>query len=128
MNRLINAPPEHLQESILKFARRDFPLLDQEFTVNQALDLIRKQGLGEKIIYFYVVDEQRRLAGVLPTRRLLTMAPDARLKDIMITRVVTIPDTYVGSCDHGTPGPPKTAGAPCASAVRQPLRLKQTRA
>ena len=42
---------------------KDFPVLRQDMTVQQALDTIRQRGIGEKIIYFYVVDEQERLAG-----------------------------------------------------------------
>jgi hypothetical protein len=49
--------------------------------------------MGEKIVYFYVVDAEDRLTGVLPTRRLLTGALDARLRDIMVPRVVAIPQT-----------------------------------
>jgi magnesium transporter len=40
-----------------------------------------------------VVDAELRLVGVLPTRRLLLAPPDARLHDIMIGPVVTIPET-----------------------------------
>jgi len=40
-----------------------------------------------------VVDAEDRLVGVLPTRRLLTGALDARLRDIMVPRVVAIPQT-----------------------------------
>lgn len=84
---------EHLNEAVLPYARKDFPELRQDFTVQQALEAIRRQGVGEKVIYFYVVDEQDRLVGVLPTRRLLTSAPEARLGEIMINRVVAIPHT-----------------------------------
>jgi len=61
--------------------------------VHEALGAIRGRVLGEKIVYFYVVDEADRLAGVLPTRRLLTAALDRRLRDIMVPRVVAIPQT-----------------------------------
>jgi magnesium transporter len=61
--------------------------------VEQALELIRQEGLGERIIYFYVVDEKNRLVGVLPTRRLLTSPLDKILADIMVSRVVAMPDT-----------------------------------
>jgi len=62
-------------------------------TVEQALGAIRQQGLGERIIYFYVVDEQDRLAGVLPTRRLLTAPPRTTLGELMVKRVIAIPAT-----------------------------------
>jgi magnesium transporter len=86
-------PTEHLDQPVLPYARKDFPELRLDFTVQQALDSIRQHGLGEKVIYFYVVDGNLRLAGVLPTRRLLTSPLDQRLGDIMIPRVVTLPHT-----------------------------------
>jgi magnesium transporter len=84
---------EHLNQAVLPYARRDFPQLRQDFTVDQALDAIRLQGLGEKVVYFYVVDDQQRLVGVLPTRRLLISPLEQRLAQIMISRVVAIPHT-----------------------------------
>lgn len=49
--------------------------------------------LGEKIVYLYVVDDEDRLVGVLPTRRLLMSEPHATVQSIMLRRVVTIPIT-----------------------------------
>jgi magnesium transporter len=74
-------------------ARKDVATLRQDLTVQQALDAIRHLGVGEKIVYFYVVDEDDKLAGVVPTRRLLTAPLEQRLSDAMIKRVVTIPQT-----------------------------------
>ncbi len=85
--------PEHLQQPVLTVARRDAATLRQDLSVREALEAIRGRELGEKIVYFYVVDADDRLAGVLPTRRLLTAALDARLRDIMVPRVVAIPQT-----------------------------------
>ncbi|MCX7827044.1 MAG: CBS domain-containing protein, partial [Verrucomicrobiae bacterium] len=84
---------EHLNEPVLAHARKDFTTLQQTWTVGQALDAIRREGAAEKIVYFYVVDEERRLVGVLPTRRLLASVLETRLTDIMIRRVITIPST-----------------------------------
>ena len=44
------------------------------------------------IHYFYVVDEQETLVGVVPTRVLLSAAPEQLVRDVMITHVVAIPD------------------------------------
>jgi magnesium transporter len=85
--------PDHLQEPVLLYARKDFTSLPGELTVGAALERIREQGIGEKIIYFYVVDGDGRLIGVLPTRRLLTAQPNQRIADLMISRVVAIPQT-----------------------------------
>jgi magnesium transporter len=84
---------EHLDEPVLRYARQDFAKLPLRFTVQQALEAIRQQGVGEKIVYFYVVDDEGRLAGVLPTRRLLTSPLERALAEIMIGRVVAIPHT-----------------------------------
>ena len=83
--------PEHLNEPVLPFARKDFTTLWQDSTIEQALAVIRSQGVGEKVIYFYVVDETERLTGVVPTRRLLTAPLDKKLSEVMIRNVVTIP-------------------------------------
>ena len=85
--------PDHLQQPVMTVARKDVATLRQDLAVRDALDTIRGRELGEKIVYFYVVDEQERLAGVVPTRRLLTAALDQRLRDIMVPRVVAIPHT-----------------------------------
>ena len=91
----------HFHRPVGEFARTDFPLLREGMAAEGALALIREHGIGERIIYFYVVDEDDRLVGVLPTRRLLTAALDARLGDIMVRRVVAIPRaaTLLDACD-----------------------------
>src|SRR5256885_8525881 len=80
-------------DPITRHCRVDQPLLKADMTIEEALAAIRRQGLGERIIYFYAVDEHDRLAGVLPTRRLLTASPDMTLRELMVTRVVAIPST-----------------------------------
>ena len=83
----------HLQESVLSVARKDFNALRKEWTVEQALRAIRTQVVGEKIIYFYVTDEAGRLLGVVPTRRLLTAPLEQCLADLMIAKIIAIPQT-----------------------------------
>jgi magnesium transporter len=78
---------------VVEHARRDFPLLDASMTVGEALERIRREGVGERVIYFYAVDEEKRLVGVVPTRRLLTAQLDSPLRDIMVRRVIAIPST-----------------------------------
>jgi len=92
---------DHLSLPVTTVARKDFTKLRQDLTVQEALDSIRRQGLGEKIVYFYVVDDYDRLTGVLPTRRLLASALDRQLAELMITRVIAIPQTatVMDACD-----------------------------
>lgn len=84
---------DHLTEPVLSEARRDFVTLPQDITIGEALEQIRKEGVGEKIVYFYVVDDEERLVGVLPTRRLLIEMPDRLISESMIKGVVSLPAT-----------------------------------
>ncbi len=81
------------EEPIAAHARKDLPLLQARMSVQEALDTIRREGVGERVIYFYAVDEEQKLAGVLPTRRLLTAPLETRLEEIMIRKVVALPAT-----------------------------------
>src|SRR4029077_3774438 len=49
----------------------------------------------------YVVNDRQELVGVLPTRRLLTAPLNQRVGDVMIPRVVSIPDsaTVLEACE-----------------------------
>src|SRR5213595_1630664 len=78
---------------VVEYPRKDFPLLDGEMTVGEALERIRREGVGERVIYFYAVDERKRLVGVVPTRRLLTAPLETPLRGVMVPRVVAIPAT-----------------------------------
>ena len=78
---------------VVEHARKDFPLLDADMTIADALERIRREGVGERVIYFFAIDADKKLVGVLPTRRLLTASPQTHLRDIMVRRVVAIPAT-----------------------------------
>jgi magnesium transporter len=93
--------PPRLDQPVTQFIRRDFARLRAAMTVGEALDALRREGIGEKIVSFYVLDEEARLAGVLPTRRLLTAALDQRIGEVMIKRVVAIPGhaTLLEACE-----------------------------
>ena len=86
---------------VVEHARKDFPLLEADMTVGDALERIRREGVGERVIYFYAVDEDDRLVGVVPTRRLLTAPLEAPLREIMVRRVVAIPAnaTILEACE-----------------------------
>ena len=95
-------PKYNFDEPVGKYARRDVTVLEQGMTVGEALEQIRREGIGEKIIYFYVVDEARRLVGVLATRRLLTAQLSDKLREIMVRRVAAIPEnaTLLDACEQ----------------------------
>lgn len=82
-----------LLDPVVKHMRKDFVQLYAHQTVGQALESIRAKQPEGRIIYFYITENDGRLIGVVPTRRLLLNARDRPLVDIMVKQVVTIPHT-----------------------------------
>lgn len=80
-------------KSVLEYARKDFTAFNKSITVDDALKKIRNEGAGERIVYFYVIDDNEALVGVLPTRRLLIGEPDQKIEEIMVSRVAALPNT-----------------------------------
>ena len=71
----------------------DFWRLHVGLTVGQGLAAIRNAPRQHRIIYFYVVNDDERLLGVIPTRRLLLNDLDRPLAEIMVSEVIAIPQT-----------------------------------
>jgi magnesium transporter len=59
--------------------------------IADALQVVRASISAANIHYFYVVDGQRRLVGVIPARYLLAAEPDQPVEAVMIGEVVAIP-------------------------------------
>jgi len=81
-----------LHEPILPLAQPPHVVLTADQTIDQALRAIRSATTAGFIHYFYVVDSDQRLVGVVPTRALLTAEPEQRIGDVMVDNVVAIPD------------------------------------
>ena len=81
-----------LHDPIMPLARPPRVILQPEQTIAQALEFIRGHSDAHSIHYFYVVDTDNKLAGVVPARRLLTAAPENTISDIMEHNVVAIPE------------------------------------
>jgi len=92
---------DHLSRPALDLARQDMPVLADHLDVAGALEELRRYELGERIVYLYVVDEGRRLVGVLPVRRLLHAQPGELLRDLALRRVVSLPAgaTVLDACE-----------------------------
>ncbi|HEU5255761.1 MAG TPA: magnesium transporter [Vicinamibacterales bacterium] len=64
--------------------------LREDATAGEAVNAIQQLGGNEMSFYLYVIDERRHLVGVVSLRRLLLVPPQARLKDIMTTDVISV--------------------------------------
>ncbi len=69
----------------------DYIALQEDMLVCDALDYVRSSVTKPRILYFYTVDQDSRLKGVISTRVLLTANLALRLYDIADTRVRSIP-------------------------------------
>jgi len=47
----MNASPQHLDQPVSEFIRRDFAQLRESMTTREALDAVRQKGIGEKIVF-----------------------------------------------------------------------------
>lgn len=81
----------HLGDPITAHMRTDFARLTLTQTVGQALADVRTCPPEGRIIYFYVVDDDNVLRGVVPTRRLLLNPESTPVREIMVANVITIP-------------------------------------
>jgi magnesium transporter len=83
--------PDDLNQPLSAYLHRDFTTLNVNQCVAEALDTLRSTLVAEKIVYFYVIDAENHLLGVVPTRRLLMSPVETRLRDIMVSNVISIP-------------------------------------
>jgi magnesium transporter len=93
-----------LHDPVTMHMRTDYARLIVTQTVGEALDSIRRQPPEGRIIYFYVVDEENHLRGVVPTRRLLLNDLDRPIADIMVRQVITLSAlaTVLDACEFFT--------------------------
>jgi len=91
----------HLNDTVSGHMRTDYSRLDADQTVGEALAAIRESQSEGRIIYFYVVDRDNHLKGVVPTRRLLLSPLEKRVADIMVREVVALPNsaTVLDACE-----------------------------
>jgi len=70
-------------------------------TVGAALAWLRTHPPAGRVLYFYVVDADGRLKGVVPTRRLVLSAPETPLTEIMVRKVISLPAaaTVLDACE-----------------------------
>jgi magnesium transporter len=90
-----------VNDPVTKHLHQDFARMLVSQTVGEALEELRRNPPTGRILYLYVVDDQGRLQGVVPTRRLLLAAPDQPLAEIMVRQVVALParTTVMEACE-----------------------------
>ncbi len=87
----MNNRSPHTRHSLRALVRTEFISLSPDQSVAAALDLIRSGSQDSQVIYFYIVEPDGALAGVVSTRALLTAPLEASLGSIMDPRVRFVP-------------------------------------
>jgi magnesium transporter len=75
---------------VLDLASPDFYAIPRTSTVDEAVAAIRAAP-DKNVFYCYAVEEDGRLAGVVPVRKLLTAARGTRVEDIYSPSVIALP-------------------------------------
>lgn len=93
-----------LADLVTRHMRTDPTRLHMGQTVGEALGFVRHNPTAGRVVYFYVVDAEDHLKGVVPTRRLLLSDPAEPIENIMVKRAIAIPDsaTVLEACEFFT--------------------------
>ncbi len=77
------------------------PLLLIQDTVEESRSRIRQASNIGRVVYFYVVDDEKRLRGVVSARDLLLNAPGTPIANVMRKEVIAVPSraTIVEACE-----------------------------
>lgn len=70
----------------------EFVGIQKEMTSQEAIEYLRELGPPDREIYYiFVIDENKRLCGVLSLRALITAEPNSQIKNIMDEKVIYSP-------------------------------------
>jgi magnesium transporter len=86
----MRSPTSALSRPVAEHLHQDFAAFPETWTCAQALEEIRRTGDDRKVSYYYTVDRDNRLRGVIPVRRFLTAPLDRRLDQMAIQPVVSV--------------------------------------
>ena len=81
----------HEEDSAGGLMTNEFIAYPPDISVQKAIDQFRTDGEEvETVYYIYVIDKEEKLLGVFSLRDLLLASPDAKLSEIMYTKLVTV--------------------------------------
>ncbi|MDR1018459.1 MAG: magnesium transporter [Lachnospiraceae bacterium] len=89
INRLLQYP----EDSAGSIMTVEYVELQYNMDISEALDAIRRQGLGSETVYTCYVVERKELKGIVTAKELMTNEPDVLIKDIMLDNFVYIRTT-----------------------------------
>lgn len=82
--------PDELSKPVSKFIQPAWTSLRGRFTVHEAIEDLRGRKVDARAMYFYVVDDEDRLLGVISPRKLILSDGQAVLSDLMDRQVISM--------------------------------------
>jgi CBS domain-containing protein/sporulation protein YlmC with PRC-barrel domain len=84
---------DYEEEVVGSIMNKDFISFNVNITASETIEILRElQPEDEVIHYIYIVDEDKKLQGVISLRNLVLSVPEQKLKDIMDGTVIKIKD------------------------------------
>ena len=80
---------EHADQTAGRIMNPEVFALSEDLTAGKAIEALQGSREVEMVFYLYVVDARRHLVGVVSLRRLLLVAPETSLKQIMTTELIS---------------------------------------
>ncbi|MBM3326069.1 MAG: magnesium transporter [Calditrichaeota bacterium] len=80
----------NIADPIELYICRDYFAVKRSETVGEVLVRLRNAQIGDRILYFYVIEQDGTLSGVVPTRRLIVSESGTLIEKIMVEGVVSI--------------------------------------
>ncbi|MBR0509636.1 MAG: magnesium transporter [Clostridia bacterium] len=91
MRKVVNDLLKYPEDSAGSIMTTEYVRLKKDFTVREALDIIRREGVDKETIYTcYVTDATNRLLGIVSAKDLLLSTLDTVIEDIMIEHVISV--------------------------------------
>ncbi len=92
--KIINELLKYPEDSAGSIMTTEFVDLKETMTVERALQRIREKGIDSETIYTsYVLDDSRKLVGLINIKDILLAKPDTIIKNIMETNIISVSTT-----------------------------------
>ena len=90
MRRMINEILLYPEDSAGGIMTPEYVSLKRSFTVAEAFDKIRSEGVDKETVYTCYVTENRKLVGIVTVKSMLLSTPDTKIEDIMEQHVISV--------------------------------------
>jgi magnesium transporter len=81
------------ERKIRSFMKTSFITLDESLSVQDAIDQMQNRDINYDIVYFYTVDKENHLTGVIPVKKLIMSKKDTPICAISNKNVITLTET-----------------------------------